>query len=140
MTKRLTIKRPFHVCKRRRGRKAVAAGRAVDTSSYRVPRIAHLMALAIRFDQLLHDGVVKDQAEMARLGHVSRARLTQIMNLLSLAPDIQEELLSLAEASLERTRITERHLRPLAAVGKWEAQRCAWKKLMRNGCQITAMP
>jgi len=38
------------------------------------------MALAIRFDGLIRDGKVKDQAELARLGHVSRARLTQIMN------------------------------------------------------------
>ncbi len=44
------------------------------------------MALAIRFDGLMRQGVVKDQAELARLGHVSRARLTQIMNLLCLAP------------------------------------------------------
>ncbi len=49
------------------------------------------MALAIYFDQLISEGVVADQAEIARLGHVSRARVTQIMNLLSLAPDIQEE-------------------------------------------------
>jgi len=45
----------------------------------------HLLALAIRLDQLIRDGVVADQAELARLGHVSRARLTQIMNLLYLA-------------------------------------------------------
>ena len=49
--------------------------------------------MAIRLDQLIRDGVVADQAELARLGHVSRARLTQIMNLLYLAPDLQEKLL-----------------------------------------------
>jgi hypothetical protein len=63
--------------------------------SNRVPRVARLMAVAIRLDQLIHDGTATDQAELARLGHVTRARLTQIMNLLFLAPDIQEQILQL---------------------------------------------
>lgn len=61
----------------------------------RVPRISRLMALAIRFDELLQQGHVKDYADIARLGHVTRARATQIMNLLNLSPDIQEEILFL---------------------------------------------
>jgi hypothetical protein len=44
------------------------------------------MALAIRLEQLIKDGLVTHQAELARVGHVSRARVTQIMNLLNLAP------------------------------------------------------
>ena len=56
----------------------------------RVPRVARLMALALRFDRLLREGVAADFAELARLGHVSRARVSQVMNLLNLAPDIQE--------------------------------------------------
>ena len=61
----------------------------------RIPRISRLMALAIRLDGLIRSGVLKDYAVVARLGHVSRARVTQVMNLLHLAPDIQEELLFL---------------------------------------------
>jgi hypothetical protein len=62
------------------------------------------MALAIQFDQLIRDGVVADQADLARLGHVTRVRLTQIMNLMSLAPDIQrpvvrQQILRLALAT-----------------------------------------
>ena len=64
-----------------------------------------IMALAIRFDQLIRDGEV---AELARVGHVSRARFTQIMNLLCLAPDIQEELLFLPTIERGRDAITER--------------------------------
>ncbi len=48
------------------------------------------MTFASRMDQLIRDSVVTDQAELARVGHVSRASLTQIMNLLNLAPGIQE--------------------------------------------------
>ena len=61
----------------------------------RLPRITKMMALAIRLDHLIKSGQVIDQAELARVGHVSRARLTQIMDLNLLAPDIQEEILDL---------------------------------------------
>jgi hypothetical protein len=61
--------------------------------SGRVPRLAPLMALAICFEDLIRTGQVADYADLARLGHVSRARITQIMNLLLLAPDIQEQVL-----------------------------------------------
>ena len=59
----------------------------------RLPRIARLMALAIKFDGMLREGVVTDYADLARLGSVTRARMTQIMNLLNLAPDIQEQMI-----------------------------------------------
>ena len=60
-----------------------------------IPRIARLMALAIRFEGLLREGTIRDHAELARLGRVTRARMAQIMRLLNLAPDIQEQILFL---------------------------------------------
>ncbi len=60
----------------------------------KIPRIARLMALAIRFDELIRTGVVANQAELSRRGNISRARITQIMDLSLLAPQIQEELLN----------------------------------------------
>ena len=51
------------------------------------------MAPVIRFEGLIRCGQVRDYAHLARLGYVTRARITQIMNLLYLAPDIQEVLL-----------------------------------------------
>ena len=68
------------------------------------------MVLAIRLDQMIRDGVVADQAEFAHLGHVSRARLTQIMNMLHLAPDIQEGLLFLPASVRGRDPITEKQI------------------------------
>lgn len=59
----------------------------------RIPRVARLMALAIKFQDMVDRREVKDYADLARLGYVTRARLTQIMNLLLLAPDIQEQIL-----------------------------------------------
>lgn len=94
-----------------------------------IPRISRLMALAIRFDHLIRSGQVHDQAEVARLGHVTRARVTQIMNLLSLAPDIQEQVLFLPRTTRGRDRIGERELRPIAAIADWKAQRRLWQQL-----------
>ena len=82
----------------------------------RIPRVSRLMALAIRLDQLIRDEVVSDQAELARLGHVSRARLTQIMNLLALNPGLQGRILD------GKLSCGERRLRQVAAKPEWEHQ------------------
>jgi hypothetical protein len=66
-----------------------------QVSRPRIPRIARLMALAIKFQDMINRGEVRDYADLARLGYVTRARITQIMNLLLLAPDIQEEIMGL---------------------------------------------
>ena len=78
--------------------------------------LSRLMALAIWLDRMIRDGVVTDQAELARPGHVSRARLTQIMNLMNLAPDIQEAILHLPKVREGRDPVTERDLRAIVAV------------------------
>ena len=87
------------------------------------------MALAIRLEQQLQGGEIPDQAGLAQLGHVSRARVTQILNLLCLAPDIQEDLLFLPEVSKGRAPISERDLRPIAAWPDWAEQRRLWARL-----------
>ncbi|MBI5864791.1 MAG: hypothetical protein HZB38_09830 [Planctomycetes bacterium] len=93
----------------------------------RVPRISRLMALAIRLERLVVEGVARDYADLARLGGVTRARLTQIMNLTLLAPDIQEALLFLPRTLRGRNPITEPELRAVAAVPDWRKQRRMWK-------------
>jgi hypothetical protein len=94
-----------------------------------LPRISRLMALAIKFDGMLREGVVTDYADLARLGLVTRARMTQIMNLLNLAPDIQEGILFLPERALGRETIAERNLRPMARIVSWDRQRKLWRRL-----------
>jgi len=93
----------------------------------RVPRVARLMALAIRFERLLDEGVVANQSELARLAHVTQPRMTQIMNLLHLAPDIQEEILFLPEVVEGRDPITERDLRAVTAHTDWDRQRSRFR-------------
>ena len=85
----------------------------------RLPRIAKLMALAIRYEGFVRDGVVADYAELARLGHVTRARMSQITSLLLLAPEIQEALLFLPRVTSGKDPLTERELRPIVATPDW---------------------
>jgi hypothetical protein len=96
----------------------------------KTPRIAHLMAAAIRFEELVQSGQVSGYAEIARLSMVSRARLTQVMNLRLLAPEIQEYLLFLPPSPSGKSQIKERQLRPLMAVADWQVQRDMWQSLI----------
>lgn len=95
----------------------------------RIPRVSKLMALAIRFERLLREGKVAGHTELARLAHVTQPRMTQIMNLLYLAPDIQEEILHLSPVTQGRDPITERHLRRITQIVSWRMQRLEWASL-----------
>ncbi len=106
----------------RRGRGRADPGNQTE-SLPRIPRIARLMALAIKFQEMLDRKEVRDYADLARLGYVTRARLTQIMNLLLLAPDIQERLLSAGSSNSGNPAPTERQLRAVTSVPHWSIQR-----------------
>jgi hypothetical protein len=95
------------------------------TAGHSIPRIARLMALAIRFEGLLREKAIRDYAELARLGHVTRARITQIMQLLDLAPDIQEQILFLPLIQ----GLNERNLRPVVSRMNWNEQRRMFQKI-----------
>ena len=95
----------------------------------RVPRVARLMALALRLDELVRTGQVASYSSLASLGHVTRARICQIMNLLDLAPDIQEALLFLPPTQRGRDPILLADLMPIAALLDWRKQRRLWRKL-----------
>jgi hypothetical protein len=77
----LTIECAFHVGHEAKGRKQLLAGGApAPLPPGRVPRVAKLLALAHRFERLLRDGVVRDYAKLGQLGHVTRARVSQIID------------------------------------------------------------
>jgi hypothetical protein len=131
MNQPLVIECDVHFGQQAKGRKQLNAGPvpALPAVPGRVPRVARLMALAIRFDQLIRTGQVQSYAELARLGHVTRARVCQIMNLLQLAPDIQEEVLFLPRTERGRDRIQLWQLQPIAAALDWRKQRALWRRL-----------
>src|ERR1700675_4735375 len=91
-----------------------------------IPRIARLMALAIRFESLLREKRIRGYAELARRGRVTRARTTQIMKLLHLAPDIQEQILFLPPIK----GLNDRNLRPIVRRIDWDEQRRMFGKLI----------
>ena len=113
-------------------RREVVAGAAPERPELpvgSVPRVAKLMALAIRCEELVRRGEVADYAELARLGHVTRARMSQIVNLLNLAPDLQEAILFMPRTTHGRDAIGERDLRSICCTPDWKQQRRLWQEL-----------
>lgn len=114
---------------RGRGRIETKAPPSQQASAGRVPRVTRVMALALHFDGLLRDGVVSDTIVLARLAKVTQPRITQVMSLLHLAPDIQEEILFLPLVTAGRDPIHEKPLRRVAAKVDFGVQRRLWKQL-----------
>ena len=132
MSTTLTIELPvpFHRCGHgsRKERRCGAQTPALPPG--RVPRVSRLMALALRFDELVRTGQVDSYRTLASLGHVTRARVSQILNLLYLAPDIQEALLFLPPTLRGRDPIILSDLMPIAAAFDWRKQRRLWRQLL----------
>ena len=127
---------PVHLASGRRGRKRLKVGKAAKVPAGRIPRISRLMALAIHFDGLIRRAEVTDYSEIARLGHVTPARVSQIMTLLQLAPDIQEGLLLLPRTVKGREPVRERATLRIADEAEWRKQRSLWNELQGNGFMV----
>jgi hypothetical protein len=83
--------------------------------------MARVLALAHHWHGLIQSGAVRDQAELARLVGVNRARVSQVMSLLWLAPDIQETVINGHGWDAH----SERALRRIAVEPVWAVQfRC----------------
>jgi hypothetical protein len=93
----------------------------------RYPRAAQVLALALQFQEMIERGEVRDYADLARLGCVSRERISQIMMLVWLAPDIQQAVLRLPPS--ERAPFSEGALRRIAKIVSWDEQRLEWQRL-----------
>ena len=98
-------------------------------SQGRPPRIARLLALAHKLDALVRSGGIPSYTELARLGHITPARLTQIMVLLHLAPSIQEYILFLSAG--DARFIPELELRKIAREPRWDRQRALFERLLQ---------
>jgi hypothetical protein len=122
----------FQITSSSRGRHCVGAPRpAKPIAPPSVPHITKLMTLAIRLEHLLETGQVKDQAEIARTAGITRARVTQILNLTQLAPDIQQSIFDLEPTTDHVPRFREPELRQIAIEPNWEKQQQAWKRLLK---------
>ena len=112
-------------------RDAAKAAKVTLAQSGRIPRIARLVALASRMQTMIDSGQVESFQQLAELGRISQPRMTQIMSLLNLAPDIQEELLYLPEVIQGKAVIHERLLRPLTTEIDWKVQRRLWGRIRK---------
>jgi len=97
----------------------------------RPARVAVMLALAHKLEAAIEEGVACDRAEVARRLGLTRARITQLLDLTLLAPDIQEEVLGL-EAVDGLEPVTERGLREVIGTLDWAEQRRRWVGVRRH--------
>jgi hypothetical protein len=133
MSEPITISCNFHFQQKEKGKKELVTGKQPEVPRGRIPRISRLMALAIRFDTLIRDGSIVNHSELARLGKISRARVSQMMSLLNLAPDIIEALLFLPRIETGRASVTLRQVLPLCQIWDWNRQRKRWQEITSLG-------
>ncbi len=116
--------------KRVRNGKPKASAPPAGLPKGNIPRVSKLLALAHHFEELRQQDVVTDYADLARLGGVTRARMTQIMSLLNLAPDIQEEILYLPQTIRGFDPVSTKKVLPIAQEMNWQRQRAIWNKMI----------
>ncbi len=61
----------------------------------KVPTVSRMMALAIYYERLMKEGIIKSVSDIGRLEGVSQQRVSQVMSLLYLSPKLQEKILTL---------------------------------------------
>ena len=103
--------------------------RGTQAATGRVPRVARMLALAHRIDAMIRDGELRNLADGARAIGVTRARMTQVMNLLLLAPEIQEAILDLPQVTNGRDPVSERALRAIVSEPDWSRQLELWNEV-----------
>ena len=108
---------------------AKSAQRPAHRDTGRIPRVTRMLALAHKIDAMVRNGEFRDLADAARAIGVTRARMTQIMNLLLLAPEIQQAILDLPPVTNGRDPVSERALRRVVAEPVWETQVALWRTL-----------
>ncbi len=128
--KAFTVSRKFHIERRFKTKQVIKPGTLPNRPAGKVQRISKLMALAIEFEQMIQNAQASDFAQLAKECRVTRARMTQIMNLNLLAPDIQERLLCLPQTDKGRDEITIRTLQKIALEPDWRRQRAKLDEFM----------
>jgi hypothetical protein len=113
------------------GKRFTTAAPVPAPSVRRPARVAVMLALAHKIRSAVERGAVRDQAEVARRLGLTRARLTQLLNLLSLSPDLQERVLVL-EAVDGAEPLTERSLREVTHEPDWSQQRMAFDGMLTH--------
>ena len=93
------LKVKFETAASKHGQRRIRSPKLSKPGPPQTPHVSRLMALAIRLEHLIETGQIANHAEIARAAGLTRARVTQILNLTNLAPDIQQTVLELADHS-----------------------------------------
>ncbi len=112
---KLTVTYKIKAKKRKPERKPDSPSPVAKPGTRPVSRAARMLALAHYVERLVEDGTVRSYAQAARQLGVTRARMSQVLNLLNLSPRVQEGLL------LGDLHLSERRMRAVAA--EWARQR-----------------
>ncbi len=96
----------------------------------RTLRAVRLLAFAHQIDAKIRTGEYAELADVARQLGLTRARVTQIVNLTLLAPAIQQAILTWPPIATGRDPISERSLRSIVAEPVWAVQLAAWYGLL----------
>ncbi|MBN2717051.1 MAG: hypothetical protein JXX14_14465 [Deltaproteobacteria bacterium] len=121
----VVFKSAFHRLRRGNGHTITTTAPPIPTP--RVPvrkpaRVALMLAFAHSLEEAINNGEYTDRADAARKLGLTRARISQLLDLLMLAPDIQEKILFMERVDgIEPT--SERALRKVVAVESWGEQR-----------------
>jgi len=93
------------------------------------PVVAHF-STALKWQRLLDSGRFKSRNAIARSEGISRARVTQLLSLLNLAPQIREYITSMPETSKNGRRlITEHIVRPITSIKDQREQIAAFERI-----------
>jgi len=123
----------LHTERAQAGKKHLRPGVASDDHPIgRIPRTARVLALAHQYASMIAQGQAADYADLARRLGITRARMTQIMQLLHLAPDIQEAILTHPPVFTGRDPVPEAAIRQIAREPLWQMQRLTWEAATRH--------
>ncbi|MCU0657350.1 MAG: hypothetical protein MUF64_19450 [Polyangiaceae bacterium] len=114
---------------RQKSRRVLLREDAPERNRSRPLRVARMLAMAHEIERLIAEGAFTDRADAARKLGFTRARISQLLDLTLLAPDLQERLLMM-ETTAGADPITEHKLRCVVAQASWQEQREAWASVM----------
>jgi hypothetical protein len=103
-------------------------GRPKPPKEPKTPRVVELLRKALEWQVLIESGEVRNRAAIARREGITRARVTQVMAMLRLAPEIREHILATPQMPCRPT-IAERGLRPIAQLEDIADQRTLFREL-----------
>lgn len=123
------LKGQLHRVRRGKSIAFVTQPMAKPSTDLRPAKVARMLALAHHLEHAIERGIAHDRADVARRLGLTRARVTQLLDLLLLAPDLQARVLSL-EAESGAEPVTERRLRGVASIHAWPTQRMELETLL----------